>query len=349
MPALGMLVIPNWFILALYDLKPRGRLLLIKSLVVGKKQFSVNLIQGPLAGVSSAPFRKLTTRYSQPAFACTEMISCKTLIHQSDDFLRRFIYKDPEEKTLCFQLSGTDPMELSKAVSKATQLGADLIDLNCGCPVKKIRSRGAGSRLLSQPSRLYQLMIAMKQHTHLPVSIKIRVDGVSGDGFNRDIAKAVNDAGIDFLIVHGRHWDEHYETACRYDEIAFFVNEVNVPVIGNGDVACESSLQQMLKTGCAGAMIARAGVGQPWLIRKLMASMQGMAYQVPALKEIGAIFVEHIAGLAELMGGEKFALLHARALSKYYAKQVADKATFCLAVQHCESLAEFNQLVNKFY
>ena len=219
---------------------------MIKPLTLGNTTFPVNLIQGPLAGISCAPFRSLTWRYSRPAFSCTEMISCKTIIHQPLQAKQRYISKDPAEGPVCFQLSGTDPVELAEAVKRVTAHGADLIDLNCGCPVKKIRSRGAGSKLLTNPTALYQLIRAMKENTHVPVSIKIRVDG-GDEKFNHEVAAVVSDAGADFLIVHGRHWTEHYETPCRYDAIAHFVQAVKIPVIGNGDVACVESLQRMLQ------------------------------------------------------------------------------------------------------
>src|SRR5579862_9384479 len=134
---------------------------MIKPLIINNKSFPINIIQGPLAGVSCMPFRLLTWRYSQPAFSCTEMISCKTLIYQPK-IAKRYLQKHPKEGPVCFQLSGNDPKELTEAVKIATDHGADLIDLNCGCPVKKIRKRGAGSSLLTDTSTLYQLIHAMK-------------------------------------------------------------------------------------------------------------------------------------------------------------------------------------------
>ena len=254
-------------------------------MVLGNQSFPINLIQGPLAGISCAPFRLLTWRYSQPAFSCTEMISCKTIIHQSNKTLHRFIHKDPQEGPGCFPLSGADPYELAEATKRVTEAGADLIDLTCGCPVKKIRSRGAGSSLLTNPAKLYKLICAMKQNTLVPVSIKIRVDGYSGDQFNNEMVAMINESGLDFLIVHGRHWTEHYETPCHHDEINFFVSEVKIPVVGNGDITCLNSLKKMLTTGCAGMMISRAGVGQPWLIAKLMAEMKGETFAPPSIAE----------------------------------------------------------------
>ncbi|TAK72846.1 MAG: tRNA-dihydrouridine synthase family protein [Gammaproteobacteria bacterium] len=318
---------------------------MIKPLALKNKLFPTNLIQGPLAGVSTAPFRRLTWRYSQPAFSCTEMISCKTILHQSKQLLERFVKKDPQEGPVCFQLSSNHPLELAEATKRVTDYGADLIDLNCGCPVKKIRSKGAGSSLLSQPSKLSQLICAMKQNTSVPISIKIRVDGGSDEKYNQEIAKVVSDAGADFLIVHGRHWTEHYETPCRYDEIRFFVEQLTIPVIGNGDVACVDSLKKMLATGCAGVMIGRAGVGQPWLIKKLMADIKQEPFSIPSMKEIGLIFMEHATQLADLLGNEKFAILQMRKLAKYYGRGLKNRMEFCAAVNSCENLNQLKYIV----
>jgi tRNA-dihydrouridine synthase B len=322
--------------------------MLIKPLQLGNKNFPTNIIQGPLAGVSCAPFRALTWRYSKPAFSCTEMISCKTLIHQASADQQRLIKIDPNEGPVCFQLAGNDPRELAEAVKKVTDYGADVIDLNCGCPVKKIRSKGAGSSLLTNPRRLYQLIHAMKQNTQVPVSIKIRVESAT-EKFNQEIVKVVSDAGADFLVVHGRHWTEHYETPCRHDEIQFFVEQLKIPVIGNGDVSDLASLQTMFATGCAGVMIGRAGVGQPWLIQKLVAELQQEKFELPTSIEIGAMFVEHAIQLAGLLNSEKFAILQARKLAKYYARSLLHKAEFCEQMNVCEDIVNFKDLCTRYF
>ncbi len=278
------------------------------------------------------------------------MISCKTLIHQAALAEQRFIVKDPGEGPVSFQLSGSDPYEVGEATKRVTGYGADLIDLNCGCPVKKIRSKGAGSSLLTNTAQLYKLICALKQNTTVPVSIKIRVEANSDEKFNQEVASVVSEAGADFLVVHGRHWTEHYETPCRYDEIEFFVNELKIPVIGNGDISCVSTLQAMFATGCAGVMIARAGVGQPWLIRKLMAEMHQEKYVIPSLKEIGDIFIEHVEGLNKLLGNEKFSILQARKFAKYYARSMGNRMEFCAAMNVCISLSELKTIcLNYFY
>ncbi|HSW68956.1 MAG TPA: tRNA-dihydrouridine synthase [Gammaproteobacteria bacterium] len=317
---------------------------MINKLQIANTIFPLNLIQGPLAGVSSAPFRRLTWRYSKPAFICTEMISCKSILHQSESSLQRFIKIDPDEGRVCFQLSANDPLELAEATKRITAHGAHLIDLNCGCPVKKIRSKGAGSSLLTDPVKLFKLITAMKQNTHLPVSIKIRVEGRSDEKFNALVAEVVADAGADFLVVHGRHWTEHYEIPCHYQDIKFFVERLNIPVIGNGDTVCCESLKKMFATGCAGVMISRAGVGQPWLIAKLTSEMNGTKFVEPSFEERGLIFLEHVSHLIELLGNEKRGILEARKLAKYYARGLKNRMEFCEEVNKCENFISLKKV-----
>jgi tRNA-dihydrouridine synthase B len=188
----------------------------------------------------------------------------------------------------------------------------------------------------------------MKQSTHLPVSIKIRVAGNSTENFNQEIATVVADSGADFLIVHGRHWTEHYETACRYDDIQFFVEQMKIPVIGNGDIGCIASLKKMFNTGCKGVMIARAGVGQPWLIRKLIAEMQDSSFVKPTGVEIGEIFLEHIIKLSALLQNERLAIYQARQFAKYYARDLSNKMLFCHAINQCEDLHALTFVTRQF-
>lgn len=327
----------------------RDSIPLIKPLTVGAKTYPINIIQGPLAGVSCAPFRVLTWRYGKPAFSCTEMLSSKTLINKSLLAQKRFVKIDPEEGDVCFQLAANNPLELAEATKRVTAYGANLIDLNCGCPVKKIRSKGAGSGLLKDPQKLYHMIVAMKQNTHVPVSVKIRVEGGSNDTFNAEVAKVVSEAGADFLVVHGRHWTEHYDVACHYEDIEFFVQHMKIPVIGNGDIACVDSLKKMLATGCAGVMISRAGVGQPWLIQKLLTEARGEVFIMPSHAEISAIFLEHVRALAELLGSEKFAILQARKFGKYYAKCLPDRMVFATAINQCETLAALENICLQYF
>jgi tRNA-dihydrouridine synthase B len=293
---------------------------LLSPLILGHKRFDTSLIQAPLAGVSAAPFRELIAVFGAAAYCCTEMISAKTLLNRPP---LRYIHKSKQEGLLCFQLSGNTPSEMQQAATIAAKHGADLLDINCGCPVEKIRKKGCGSKLLSMSHTLGQMIRAIKAEVDLPLTVKIRVDGASGERFNQEVTHAINDAGADGLIVHGRHWSEHYETPVRLEEIAAIVAASDIPVIGNGDVKDYASLQRMLAvTGCQGVMIGRASVGRPWLFAQLWSEAQGHIFTPPSPAEIGALFLRHIEALSHLEN-ETLALLQARSLSKYYLRAAA--------------------------
>lgn len=321
---------------------------MIRPLIIGNITFPINIILGPLAGYSCAPFRFLTWKYGRPAFSCTEMISSKGLIRQPRLAQQRYIVKDPEEGPVCFQLFGNDAQELAEATKIITDCGADLIDLNCGCPVRKVRKQGSGSQLLSDVRALHKLLHAMKQSTHLPVSAKIRVEGDSDIKFNNELAAMLNDSGVDFVVVHGRHWTERYNIPCHYDQIQFFVEQLKMPVIGNGDVACIKSMRKMFATGCAGVMIARAGVGRPWLVRELVAQENNEEFIAPSSGEIAAIFIEHVRKLAVMLDNEKFAVLQARNLAPHYARGLSHKREFCDAMNSCNNLYDLERLCMQY-
>lgn len=321
---------------------------MIKPLNLGNKTFTNNIIQGPLAGFTCAPFRLMTWKYSKPAFTCTEMISCKALLRQPKLSQQRYLIKASEEGPVCFQLFGNDPKDLAESTKIVTDNGADLIDLNCGCPVKKVRKQGAGSSLLTDLPRLYKLICAMKQNSSVPISIKIRVEGNSKEKFNADIVKVISDGGADFVTVHGRHWSHGYNIPCNYEQIRFFVEELKIPVIGNGDVACLDSLKKMLATGCAGAMIGRAGIGRPWLIGKLIAEMNKENFSLPTVHEILLMFLEQVSQLITLLGSEKFAILQARTLAHHYSRGLPRKKEFCEAIKTCDNFNDLKIICTKY-
>jgi len=321
---------------------------MIKPLTIGNKSFPINIVQGPLAGISTGAFRSLASRYSRPAFSYSEMISANALVKSHKLTRQRFLYKAADEGALCFQLFGNTQKELTEASKILTEHGADLIDFNCGCSVPKIRGNGSGSGLLLDRPKLYKLLTALRQSTPLPLLVKIRV-ATDSELVNREIATVINDSGVDGAVVHGRSSDENYSTPCHYDLIQFFVSELKNPVIGNGDIRCSDSLKKMLATGCAGVMISRALVGQPWLISKLIAEINGEYFSLPTAKEIGELFILHVAKLAEIIMSSKMAVIQARKLAKSYAASLKDRKEFCSLINSCDSFLEFQQLCQKYF
>lgn len=318
------------------------------TLSLGKLTLKSNLIQGPLAGYSCAPFRQLIWRFGNPGFCCTEMISAKDLRHRKQA-PQRYLYRDPAEGPLCFQISGNDVDDIAYATTIVSKAGADIVDLNCGCPKPKIRGKGLGAKLLTQPDLVYKLISAMKNNTDASVSIKLRVSDPVGDHDDFAVVDAAEAAGVDFIIVHGRHWTENYDVHCRLDSIKRVKSYAKVPVIANGDVDSAASLKMILDhTGADGAMICRASVGRPWLIGQIQAELAGMDYLMPDAAVISETFRDHLRLLAEL-DGEYLATLQARKLAKYYSRHCPGATEFVLAMQRVASMDEANQNILDFF
>ncbi|PIZ03504.1 MAG: nitrogen regulation protein [Gammaproteobacteria bacterium CG_4_10_14_0_8_um_filter_38_16] len=320
----------------------------IKPLLIGKKTFASNLIQAPLAGISCAPFRELVWQFGGVAYCCTEMLSAHSIANENDRG-PRFQTRSPIEKNLCWQLSGNKPGILARASAHAIQHHADILDLNCGCPQPKIRKKGCGSKLLSDEKKLSELIKAMRQDDHTPVTLKMRIDANHGEFCDRSVAKMLENTGVDAIIVHGRHWTHDYNVPCQLDAIAAIVDAVSIPVIGNGDISDAEKIKTVFtQTHCAGFMIGRASVGQPWIYQKITDEINGASFSTPTSQHIGELFLQHARGLVQLEG-EKAAILQCRRFGKYYASHLEKKAAFLEALYHIDLFSDFESNVKAYF
>jgi nifR3 family TIM-barrel protein len=303
-----------------------------KSITLGNQLFDSCLIAGPLAGFTCAPMRRLVWGYSNPAFCYTEMISAQHLMG-GGHMPTRFLYRAPEEKKLCWQLSGTDPVILGEAAAKAVELGADLIDLNCGCPKAKIRSKRAGSYHLEDPDRLFKIVSSMRQAITKPLLVKIRLHPSREQQVHHAVIEAVQAAGADGIVIHGRTYEDDYDRAIDLAALAQCVDYAAIPVLINGDVFDPQSAQHILQqTNGAGLVIARAMMGKPWLIQQIESAWAGQMFNVPTLQQRGALLLEHIEDLI-FLEGEMRAMLQARKITKYYARDIWSDAAAQQAYQ----------------
>lgn len=307
-----------------------------------------NLIQAPLAGYSSLPLRLLSWILGRPGLTATEMISANAL-KQGSPSQDRYLVKSPDEGPVQYQLWGAEADAVGFAAARVTECGADAVDLNCGCPVRKVRAANAGSKLMEDPPRIARLVAAMRKNTTLPVSIKIRV-GSSREHFNAvEIARIAEAEGADWLTVHGRHAKESYGTPCRYEEIAKVVAAVNIPVVGNGDVRDGATARKMFAlTGAAGAMVGRACLGSPWVFARIQTECAGLPYTPPSLAEIGDIILRHHDLLAELLGPER-AIRHCRKLGSFYSKAFAGAREFRNQLNFCLTREDLASLIRQYF
>ncbi|KTD57503.1 tRNA dihydrouridine synthase [Legionella shakespearei] len=277
---------------------------------IGDLKLPHRLIQGPLAGYSCAPFRELFYRFRAPAYCVSEMSSAMDIVHKHSDE-SRYIYRSPQEQILAYQISGTDPQIMAQAALQLQNKGADLIDINCGCPKTKIRKKGAGSALLEQPEQLSCIIKAVRAAITIPLTVKIRIQGNAHDVA---LAQLIEASGADALIVHGRRWVDDYDIQCDFHQIATIKKAITIPVIANGDIRSVDSLQQAMSiSSCDGFMIGRAGSGRPWLYQELLEQRK---MEISA-SDKRTLFISHLEGLASLEDEYK-AVLQSKSLIRYY-------------------------------
>lgn len=282
-------------------------------LQLGPLTIENRLIQGPLAGYSCSPFRVLFSTYASPAYTVSEMLSANDVLYKHAS-QGRYLHRAKEEKMLSYQLSGNNADLLSEAALKLTQLGADIIDINCGCPKSKIRKKGAGSALLEQPEALLKIVQTVRNAipSH-PLTIKIRLVNEKQD---IQLAKALENAGINALIIHGRRASDSYNVPCDLQRIALIKQQLNIPIILNGDISDSNSLDNAYThTGVDAFMISRAGTGKPWLYKELLSGRRIH----PPKKDIIDLFLKHLNGLADLET-EYSAILQSKSLVRFYFK-----------------------------
>jgi len=287
------------------------RVFLNRPFQIGSLALPNRLLQGPLAGFSCAPFRQLYYKFLPPAYCVSEMISAYDVLHKHP-ITSRYLYRASEEKKLCYQLAGHDPIIMAQAAARLEDLGADLIDMNCGCPKTKIRKKGAGSALLEVPHHLCEIVRAVRASIRIPLTVKIRIQGNENDMV---LARAIEAAGADALIVHGRRWTDDYSCPSDFHYIGQIKQAIQIPVIANGDIGDDVSLAQAIEqSGCDAYMIARAGSGKPWLYEQLLSEAPTATPSAEIQKEC---FIEHLQGLA-ILENDHQAVLQSKSLVRYY-------------------------------
>jgi len=238
--------------------------LLFYMLTIGKHKFLSPFILAPLAGYSDLPFRLLCKRYGA-AFCVSEMISCHGLTYRQSNTMR-MLESAEEEKPVSFQLFGAEPDVMEEGATILESFGPEMIDINMGCPVKKVTKRGAGAALMTTPLLAADIVTRISKAVSIPVTVKIRA-GKDNQHINCvEFARMMEDSGAAAVTVHGRTWAQGFSGVIDPRHIENVKQGVSIPVLGNGDVfSLEEARTLMEKTGCDGVMIGRGALGNPWV------------------------------------------------------------------------------------
>jgi nifR3 family TIM-barrel protein len=241
---------------------------------IGSLTLENNTILAPLAGITNLPFR-LLAKEAGCGLVCSEMISSHGLVYKSEKTLK-MLDSTPEEKPLSVQLFGAKPDIMAEAAAIVESSGADIVDINFGCSVRKILKTGSGAALMRTPDLAGQLLRAVRQTIRLPLTIKIRSGWDASGAQAVSISRMAEDCGVDAVTVHPRTAGQLFGGRSDWSIIAAVKKKVTIPVIGNGDIMSPDDAIRMLdETGCDGVMIGRKAIGDPDIFSRVVACING--------------------------------------------------------------------------
>ncbi len=306
------------------------------------------VLLAPMAGVTNQPFRVMARRQGC-AMTATEMISADWLVRMKP--AEREVHRVlPEERPMALQVMGSDPAVMAEAARICEGLGADVVDVNMGCPVKKVVNRGAGAALLKDARRAAGIVEAMARAVRIPVTAKIRAGWEDGCLSGPEVVRALEGAGVAAIAVHGRTREQQYRGSVNPDLIAGVKRAVKVPVIANGDVQEPGDARRLLEaTGADAVMIGRGAIGNLWIFRAAAACLAGRPVPPrPTPEERLTEFREHLERLVA-SGGEWTGVRLMRKYAPYYATGVAGGRAFRAAVNTEESSAVVLALAERLF
>lgn len=272
---------------------------------IGNIDIDPAIVLAPLAGITNHAFRLVCRRMGAGA-VWTEMISSFGIHYRNSKTLSMFDWTD-EERPVAVQIFGADPDAMATAARTVAEAGADIVDINIGCPVPKVRKTGAGAALVQDMDTAREVMQAVVRAVELPVTIKIR-KGIDEQTITAvDVSRMAEEIGVAAISVHGRTAAQGYSGVADWEIIREVKQAVSIPVIGNGDVRAPEDARRMLhETGCDGVMIGRGCLGNPWLFTRTAHLLRtGEVLPEPTYEERIAVAREHLRLAVELSGEER--------------------------------------------
>ena len=315
---------------------------------IGGLSLKNNIFLAPMAGITDVLFRTLARKFGC-ALCFTEMVSSNGLVRRTGKSYR-YIESSSEDRPLGVQIFGADPDVLSEAARIVTSEGADLIDINMGCPVKKVLKTGAGAALMKDPVKVSVILKKVRKATSLPLTIKIRSGWKRGEFNAMDIAAIAEDCGVDALILHPRTVEQGFSGVADWELISMIKERLNIPVIGSGDIRNPEDASRMLDmTGCDGIMVGRGALGNPWIFRDIINYLSSACVYFPAtLKEREDIINEHL-NMSVRYSGEEMGVKNFRKHLLWYTKGLRGGAQFRQMVVSIHEREDLLDAVHRYF
>ena len=316
-------------------------------LEIGTLSLKNRLIMAPMAGITNPPFRQIV-RELGAGLTVTEMVSAVGL---SRGHQKTFHYLESvaQEKPVAVQIFGADPLIMAVAAEKAILKGADLVDINMGCPARKVIKNGSGGALLRNPSAIGRMVRAVRKVCTVPLTVKIRAGWSSEEANFPEVTSILEDCGVDAVTVHPRFVKQGFSGRADWRIIREIKERLTIPVIGNGDVSRpEMALQMRKETGCDGVMIGRGALGNPWIFRQILDLENGLDPQPPDLLERKKIIRLHFTLLSRMMG-ETVAAKMMRAQLLWYTKGLPHSSRFRGAFTGIKDIDSMMTALNHYF
>ena len=304
-------------------------------------------VLAPMAGVSDLAYRVIARRMGA-AMTTAEMVSAKGLYYKNEK-TRDMLKIDPGEHPVALQLFGSEPDIMALGAKEMEKAGADIIDINMGCPMQKVVKNGDGSALMKNVPLAAAVVKAMVQAVHVPVTVKMRLGWTRETENCVELAKAVEEAGASAITVHGRTREDFYTGCADWEKIGEVVEAVHIPVFGNGDVVDGPTAARLMKeTGCVGVAIGRAAWGNPWVFERVNTYLETGTILPPPTNEMRiAMAREHLHGLVKEKG-ERVAVKEMRAHASRYFHGLPEAASLRREIMKALTEEEFNRLLDAY-
>lgn len=314
----------------------------------GPFELSSNLFLSPLAGYTNLPMRLTVRELGGLAWATTDLVNARSLLERNPTALK-LVASAPADRPLAIQLFGSVPEEMRDAAVMCQELGANSVDINMGCPVKKVVKIGGGSAMMTELAKTGALVRGMIAAVKIPVTAKMRLGWDDENLTAPDLARVLEEVGVAALFVHGRTRAQGFAGTVNLAGIRAVVQAVSIPVIGNGDVTTPQAARHMLdETGCAGVSIGRGAFYDPWIFRRTDHFLRtGELLPEPDLAERLRVLRRHFERYCEFYGEEQGAKLFRR-VAPWYAKRFGPAKPFKQRIISIRSRADFEPAIAEF-
>ncbi len=314
---------------------------------IGDLELSSNVFAAPLAGCSDFPFRKMTKRY-RPGLVFCEMVKIDALVRHDPNTYRLLDFSS-DMHPIGAQICGSKLNIVAEAARIVEDLGFDLIDLNCGCPVDKVTKDGSGSGLLRTPDLIAEMIAKITSVVSIPVTVKIRAGWDDENIVASKITQLAEAAGAKAIFIHGRTRQQAYRGFANWDHIKAAKAAANeIKVFGNGDVFDPIAAKKMFEsTGCDGVLVSRGTFGQPWIFEDIYSYLESGVFPKRDINTILMTFKEHVEDIFSY-ANERKALLDLKRVGCWYLKQIEGTKKFKEKLNRSKSRSEIDALIEEF-